>query len=337
MTRDLPLSFPIISEADALAAKRSARELAAQVGFHNGEEEELLLVVSELASNLVKHSQGGRLTLKPVESGERRGLEIESIDQGPGISDPEAAIQDGFSTAGSLGYGLGTINRLTDEMKITSAPGAGTRVTCLRWVRVRMHAPNVARLDVGVATRARGGIVDNGDAFVVKQWENHALGGIIDGLGHGPLAARAANAARNYIETHFDQPLESILRGTDRACRSTRGAVVGLAKIDFPTKLTFIGVGNIEARIFSKQRVISTVSQRGIVGGNMPMPRPAEFEWGPHHMLVMHSDGLKAHWQPSEFPGLERDEARLLARRLLLKLGRAEDDATVLVMKSSPE
>lgn len=337
MTHASPLSFPIINEADALAVKRSARELAAQIGFHNGEEEELLLVVSELASNLIKHSQGGRLTLTPVEAAERRGLEIESTDQGPGISDPEAALQDGFSTAGSLGYGLGTINRLTDEMEITSAPGAGTRVTCLRWVRVRTHVPSGIRLDVGVATRARGGLIDNGDAFVVKQWENHALGGIIDGLGHGPHAARAACAARNYIETHFDQPLESILRGTDRACRSTRGAVVGLVKIDFQTSLTFIGVGNVEARIFSKDRVTATVSQRGIVGGNMPTPKTAEYKWGPDHVLVMHSDGIKAHWHPSEFPGIERDEARLLARRLMLTLGSPEDDATVLVMKSSPE
>lgn len=334
LTAGTSLSFDIAREPDTLPAKRAARDLAARWGFRLLDEEEILLVVSELASNLVKHSHGGRLTLKLIDAGERKGLEIETVDSGPGIADPESALRDGYSTAGSLGYGLGTINRLMDEMEISSASGAGTRVTCLRWVRETGKSLAATGLEFGVATRARGGAEENGDAYVVKKWENFALAAVIDGLGHGPYAARAAQAAKNYIDAHFDQSLENILRGADRACRSTRGVVIGLARIAAPAKLSFVGVGNVEAYIIGDGRSIATISQRGIVGSRMPVSTVTEYPWGPGHLLVMHSDGVKSHWQWNDFPGLIQEGAQFIAHRLLSTLARPEDDATVLIVKS---
>jgi len=333
---DGTVSIPIQREQDAFAAKTALRNLARIIGFSERESEELLLVVSELASNLIKHAHGGQLAFKVLEDAEnRKGIEIESTDDGPGMADPELALTDGYSTAGSLGYGLGTVNRLADEMEVASKSGVGSRIICRRWTRVKKAPSSAPRLDFGVVTRARGNAGENGDAFVVKRWNGQALVGLIDGLGHGPFAARAAAAARGYIETHFDQPLGNILRGTDRACRATRGAVVGLAALYDEIHLSFSGIGNIEARIIGSGKPVAALSVRGIVGAGVPSPQITEHSWGPDHLLVMHSDGLRHNWRWTEFRGLERESAAVIARNLFQALATADDDATILVMKSA--
>ena len=106
-------------------ARRAAKDMALAMGFDAKVSEEITLVISELASNLVRHARGGTLTLTPVNDGGRVGMQIESCDRGPGIADVEQAIKNGFSTAGSLGYGLGTVNRLMDQFDITSQRGTG--------------------------------------------------------------------------------------------------------------------------------------------------------------------------------------------------------------------
>src|SRR5579862_6439458 len=90
----------ITSPAKAIAAADAARGFAGQAGFSARECDEVALAVTELASNLVRHAGGGQLRFSLMEDAERRGLEITSEDDGPGIPDAERAIADGFSTAG---------------------------------------------------------------------------------------------------------------------------------------------------------------------------------------------------------------------------------------------
>src|SRR5262249_35108513 len=133
----------------------------------------------------------------------------------------------------------------------------------------------------GAATRAyRLGPV-NGDAFVFKRWEHFALAGLIDGLGHGQRAAQAALTARQYVETHYAQPLRSIFRETGRACRSSRGVVMALARFDLKSeKLSFASIGNIEARLLGGETRPKFIVRRGIVGGDAPEPAVTEHPWG---------------------------------------------------------
>ena len=107
----------------------------------------------------------------------------------------------------------------------------------------------------GAATRSVGHLPDNGDSFVIKQWEQNALVGVIDGLGHGPFAQIASRTARYYVEQHFSEPLENVFKGADRACRATRGVVMALARIDLAEDtLTVASVGNVEMRLSGKAR-----------------------------------------------------------------------------------
>jgi serine/threonine-protein kinase RsbT len=71
--------------------------------------------------------------LEIIRDTARRGLRLTFEDKGPGIADIERALQDGYSSGGGLGLGLGGSKRLSSEFTIQSAPGQGTLVTIIRW------------------------------------------------------------------------------------------------------------------------------------------------------------------------------------------------------------
>jgi serine/threonine-protein kinase RsbT len=122
----------VTSRVDAERVCRSSRTLARELGFTSADTERVSLAVSELATNLVRHAQGGELRLAIVEGARGRGLEVESRDAGPGIADLGLALQDSYSTSGGLGSGLPAARRLMDEFAITSDL-SGTRVVARKW------------------------------------------------------------------------------------------------------------------------------------------------------------------------------------------------------------
>lgn len=322
--------------SDVAIARGAARATATTVGFDERTIEEIALAASELASNLVKHAGGGMLLLSGIATGGRTGMQIESLDSGPGIGDVDQAMADGFSTAGGLGYGLGAVNRLMDEVEFSAGDraGAGTRVVCRRWVR--LAAPNLSPcpLEVGAATRRHPATAVNGDTFVVKQWDASILVAVIDGVGHGRFAHRAAQAARQFVESHFDQPLPAIFLGAGRACRATHGVVMALARFDWAVaRLVFASVGNVQARVLGASIPMSFIVRRGIVGLNAPNPAVTEHDWDPQNVMVLHSDGLSSGWRWEDFQRVWSEPAGAIARRLLVTLARDDDDATVLVVK----
>jgi anti-sigma regulatory factor (Ser/Thr protein kinase) len=332
--------IPIALASDVQVARQAAKAMALAMGFDAKVSEEITIVISELASNLVRHAQGGQLTLTPVNNRGRIGIQIESCDRGPGIADVEQAIKDGFSTSESLGYGLGTVNRLMDQFDITSqrGAGAGTAIVCTRWLPIDKPSLGPCPLEFGAATRAYPTMTVNGDAFVIKRWHANALVSVIDGLGHGQYAHRAAQAARQYVETHFDQPLDAIFRGVGRTCRATRGVVMALVRFDFAgddIRFSFASVGNIEARVLGGPNRQQFIVPRGIVGGNAPSPRVTDHRWNPGTVMVLHSDGVACHWGLADFPDLRRESAATMAPRLLRALAKDNDDATVVVVRDT--
>lgn len=314
----------------------TARRFALDIGFSAPESEQVALATAELASNLVRHAGGGSMKLSLLVSAERRGIQIESEDHGPGIANVELALTDGYSTAGGLGHGLGTVNRMVDELEFHQRPVSGLRILCQRWVRPPTSRVTARRLECGAATRACRRAPENGDAIVIQQWEDTALLGVIDGLGHGLAAQKASLAARQYLEAHFDQSLPSLFRGVDRACRATRGVVMGLARFELARQtVTLASVGNVEIRILSGPAPVHCLARRGIVGYQTPEPLIIEHPWTASGLMVMHSDGLRSRWNWAEFVSTAREAPALIARKLLHELGTLEDDATVVVARSA--
>jgi serine/threonine-protein kinase RsbT len=110
--------------------RRAARVMADDIGFGPADAESVVLAVSELATNLVRHAHGGRIELSRLD--EPPGMQIESHDRGPGIERLTDALQDGFSTTGSLGSGLPAVRRLVDDFEAGTGP-SGTWIVCRKW------------------------------------------------------------------------------------------------------------------------------------------------------------------------------------------------------------
>jgi anti-sigma regulatory factor (Ser/Thr protein kinase) len=333
----LPVTLEISGAVSIQQANQTAKHFSALLGFAQQECEEIALAVTELATNLIKHAGGGTIKLSAIEGNGRVGIQVESEDNGPGIADVERALTDGYSTAGSLGHGLGAVNRLMDELEFRARPNrTGLHIVSERWVRPSAKIIPLRQLEVGAATRPCRMLPENGDAIIVRQWEGYALTGVIDGLGHGQFAKKASQTARQYIEQHFDQPLSSLFRGVGRTCRATRGVVMALARFDFARQtLSIASVGNVEVRLIGSIEKPSLMVRRGILGFNAPDPAITEHSWTPASTLVVHSDGLRAQWQWDEFRDLAGEAPGIIALQLLRKLGKIEDDATVVVARSA--
>ena len=128
-------SIALESEHDIAVARGEVRTIAAGLGFRVIDQTRLATVTSELARNVVKYAQRGRMIAQPTtDTLGRSGLRLIFEDSGPGIPDIEAAMRDGFSTGRGLGKGLPGSKRLVDHFEIESAVGVGTRVTVVRWL-----------------------------------------------------------------------------------------------------------------------------------------------------------------------------------------------------------
>lgn len=118
---------------DIVAIRQHVRKAALELGLSLVDQTKVVTAASEIARNTLVHGKGGSAVIEIVENGGRRGIRTTFEDQGPGIPDISRALQDGFTTAGGLGLGLGGAKRLSNEFEIFSTPGQGTRVTMTRW------------------------------------------------------------------------------------------------------------------------------------------------------------------------------------------------------------
>jgi serine/threonine-protein kinase RsbT len=125
----------IRSDADVVAARSVGRSLAEDSGFGMTDVTMIATAISELARNILKYAHEGEIVVEAVQRNSRSGVSVVARDDGPGIADVSLAMQDGFSTADSLGLGLPGTRRLMDEFEIVSSPGAGTVVTAIKWLR----------------------------------------------------------------------------------------------------------------------------------------------------------------------------------------------------------
>jgi serine/threonine-protein kinase RsbT len=123
--------FRILAEIDVAEARSEARRMAERHGFRASAAYRFATAVSELGSNLVFHARdGGEIELLASSSTAGALLECIASDDGPGIPDVAMAMNDGYSTSGSLGCGLPGTQRLVDQFEISAQVGVGTRVRC---------------------------------------------------------------------------------------------------------------------------------------------------------------------------------------------------------------
>jgi anti-sigma regulatory factor (Ser/Thr protein kinase) len=316
-----------VEDASAVPACRKAvQNMAERLRFPASRIGQLAIAVTEAASNLHKHAEQGSLLLCVNRDGPSPGIDMVTIDAGPGVRDVSAAVRDGHSTAGSLGVGLGAIQRLADSADLYSLPGRPTSLVA-RFMPAGGTTPWAAGL-----VRPITGETECGDAYAAVQADGEVTAVLCDGLGHGPLAAAAAaEGIAAVLEDPAGEPA-ALLERVHRRMSGTRGGAVGIVRIG-GRQARFAGLGNVAASIVSGGSRKSMVSIPGIAGHQARTIRQFEYEAPPGAAVILHSDGISSRWEAATLPGIEARDPLLIAAVLLAQAGVHRDDAGVLVLK----
>ncbi|HEY0491151.1 MAG TPA: ATP-binding SpoIIE family protein phosphatase [Telluria sp.] len=325
-------TFHVGELSEIAAARRGAAELARRLKFDETRAGRLAIVVTEAATNIVKHAREGEILLRPIDAHGQCGVEVIAVDSGPGMANIDALMADGTSTAGTYGVGLGALRRQADVFDIYSAPGKGTVVAMVVWCSDGA-APNTG-WEVGAVCLPIPGEEECGDNWGVSFRSSGISVVVADGLGHGPEAAKASTAAID-VSLDFDKGSPGArLEDAHGALRSTRGAAAAIADIDaYEGKLRFAGVGNIAASIISNGPRRHLLSHNGIVGSNLRKVQEFEQPWDSSSLLILHSDGINTRWDLSAYPGLAYHHVAIIAAVLYRDFCRGRDDATVVVIR----
>ena len=321
----------ITDESQVGEARREAMLVSAALGFDDTTRGKAGIIVTEAAGNLMRHAVDGTLILQPLFDGMRCGLEILAVDKGPGMADPARCLQDGYSTAGTPGTGLGAIVRLAHEFDLDSHVGKGTVLLARLWREP--PAPEILTLVPqvgGVSTPIEGERLC-GDAWAFARWEGRVVVAVADGLGHGEQAEVASQRAIEIFRGSASERPAQIVDAAHAALRVTRGAA--MAVVEISSDVRFAGVGNIAGSVVDRDKSRSTVSLNGIVGHQMTRAQEYTYPWTPTSLLVLASDGLRTHWRLDEYPGLPRRHPSVIAATLWRDFSRGRDDVTVVVAR----
>lgn len=306
-----------------------ALRLAEVLQFSEEDCGRLAVVISEGVSNLVKHAREGELILGPGVDG--RSIEMLFCDKGPGMSDVTRCMGDGYSTTGTMGGGMGAMNRLSDSFHVYSILGQGSLISCTLTKRSGQEESVSFPLDVAAHAIPYPGESQCGDAISVQVGEGRIGFCMIDGLGHGPEAAKAAQAAVKVFEESAHRYPGEILQLCHQALGHTRGAAMAIALLD-RGQLIHCGIGNIScytaSHTGSQQHLLS---QDGIVGYTARRFQDKTYAWDKDSQLVMHSDGISTRSSLAHFAGSARRNVRLSAAFLLRDCRRGRDDTSLVV------
>ncbi|HET9087211.1 MAG TPA: ATP-binding SpoIIE family protein phosphatase [Acidobacteriaceae bacterium] len=328
----LQKSVSITDRSSVGEARRAANAVALSMGFNEQKRSDLSIVVTELGNNVLMHASTGQILICPVEAG-GTCLDIFAVDSGPGIRDVGMAFEDGVSTGGTAGQGLGAIKRLSDTLSLYSSPGRGTVVFC----RFRLAASS-GNIPAGVISIPIHSEVECGDSYLAIPGSHRSFYMVADGLGHGPSASEAARAAVKSVQGRVQENLTEIMNAAHNALKATRGAAMSIAVIDHSRSLvTYAGVGNVSAALGNGTVTRNMVSRNGTLGAMLPRVHEYTYPFEPGMVLLMYSDGLNSKCNLSGYPGIMSRPPGLIAGLLYRDFSRQRDDATVLVASLNGE
>jgi anti-sigma regulatory factor (Ser/Thr protein kinase) len=285
------------------------------------------IVATEAATNLRKHAQQGEIQISRLSPHDNPGVEVLSIDRGPGMRDVQRCFTDGFTTTGTAGTGLGAISRLCQSFDVFSLPGKGT----VLMGRIQPAGPREQRLRFGAVCVPVKGEEACGDAWTVLQNNGTAHLLVADGLGHGMYAADASQAAVDVFRRTPGSGTVASVENIHRALRSTRGAAIAVAFISDAGKIAYSGLGNIAGQILGGPRSQYMMSHNGTAGHSAMRVQEFEYTLPSAGLVVMHSDGLTTSWSLEAYPGLSRRHPALIAATLYRDASRGRDDVCVVV------
>jgi anti-sigma regulatory factor (Ser/Thr protein kinase) len=325
----------VTEQSNVGQVRRAITEIAKRGGASEEVTARAALVATELCTNLVKHStQGGELLFRQLHANgnEVGAIEMVAIDKGRGIANISRAFNDGFSTAGSPGTGLGAIQRMSDAMEIFSVQSGGTVISAL--VRERNNGDEKTEpLQIRSICVPLEGYDVSGDQHCMVARGSTISVILADGLGHGEEAAEASYLATLVFQKHINCDLKTIMGIIHNELVSTRGAAVAMARIDMKLRtLQYVAVGNIDSRICSEKESHGCATLNGTAGLRLPQLQQFEYKLPAGAILIMHTDGISGRWNLRDFPGLSLQTPGAVAAVLYRDFARKRDDATILVL-----
>jgi anti-sigma regulatory factor (Ser/Thr protein kinase) len=326
------ITIDVTDPSGTFEARRRALAAANRLEFSETDAGKLAIVVTEMATNLVKHASGGQIFLRPLRREEGAGIEVLCVDSGPGMSDVAACLRDGQSSAGTAGTGLGAIRRLSGLFEIYSTATKGTvlRAVCTSGTATRGSTP---QFDVGFITDPKPGEDVCGDSIAVARTAAGFRAMVADGLGHGLFAAEASRAAADAFHATLDMELQTVMNRLHATLRPTRGAAIAIAELSAGEGVVrFCGVGNVAGIIARSDKSVHLVSMNGIVGHQVQTIRTFEYGWTSDSLLILHSDGLSSRWDLGSYSGLRLRSPSVIAGVLFRDARRSSDDAAVVVV-----
>jgi phosphoserine phosphatase RsbX len=185
----------------------------------------------------------------------------------------------------------------------------------------------------GVAVRSRHGD-ESGDQYLVRATGEGALVAVVDGLGHGPGAAGAAQVAISVLDAHAEEPVARLLTRCHERLRGTRGAVLSLAAFNAREgTMTWAGVGDVDGmlvRADARATPERLLVRGGVIGRQLPLLDAASVPLARDDILIFTTDGIRAGFperlSPDASPGST-------AERILAQHGKKTDDALVMVAR----
>ena len=337
------IAVPLEDQSQVAEARRRAVAVAERHGFADSDTGRAALVATELSTNLLKHGRGGELLIGPFEEDGRSGIELIALDKGPGMANVAGCLEDGYSSAGTAGKGLGAVIRQSHFVDIASWPGLGTAIL----VRLEAGQPQPGRPDrpqaeqprakVGaIAVPMRGEEVC-GDSWSVSWNGSGPQAGptllVADGLGHGPLAAEASVEAVRLFRRFQGHQVPTLLDYVHGGLRATRGAAVSIARLDKAAgKVIFAGIGNVAGVLIANGEIRRMVSMPGTAGHVARKIQSFDYPFK-SGMIILHSDGLQSSWTLERYHDIAARHPTLIAAILYRDLARGRDDVGVVVAK----
>ena len=316
-------------------ARRQAVRIAETLNLSESDRGRVAIVASELATNLARYATAGEILLRAMPATNPQWIELLAVDRGPGITDVTRSLEDGYSTGGTAGTGLGAARRLSNVFDIYSTRPGGTVVFC----RLQPKATNIVAEDTFVysaISRPAPLEVMCGDSWRIVQRGSELAIMIVDGLGHGPSAASAADEATAAFDREPFVELASLINSTHVRMQGTRGGAIAIAHLDADRQsIKYVGVGNISGHLRSGdgQSRKGLVSHNGTVGVLLRRVQHFDYAYQPGGLLVMHSDGVQSRWSLDLYPGLSQRHPAVIAGVLQRDFTRGRDDVTVAVVK----
>jgi negative regulator of sigma-B (phosphoserine phosphatase) len=188
----------------------------------------------------------------------------------------------------------------------------------------------------GVAARTLVGCEESGDRYLVEPFPGGVTVVVVDGLGHGPRAAEVAKAAIAALVGHGHEPVGLLIQRCHKALLGTRGVVMSVASFNVLNEtMTWAGVGNVAGVLLRANPVTgrgreSLLPRGGVVGYQLPSPRPVVIPIRRRDTLIFATDGIRSNF--SSDLNLD-DSPQQIADGILASHSRGTDDALVLAAR----